>query len=399
MLAIGLMSGTSADGIDAALVELEPAERGSTGRHIELRAFVTLPYPEKVRRDVFRLFDKESSDTALLCRTNFVLGELFARAALAVAEEAGAPIEAIDFIASHGQTVWHQPGPEIVEGIQTRSTLQIAEPAVIAERTGCTVVANFRARDIAAGGQGAPLVPYGDYLLLTDPHRPRIAQNIGGIANLTYLPAGADPAQVLAFDTGPGNAIIDAAIAVQTQGHWQFDRDGQRAASGEAAMNRNLLEMLLKHEYLEQPPPKSTGRETFGASWAEGLLYRRGRDDAMIAVFTRFVVESIADAYERWLPPLTPETEVILSGGGARNPTLVRWLKERVKPAIVRLSDDFGLPTDAKEAMLFAVLGAETLRGRPGNLPSATGASRPVVLGQVIPGRGWPERFTGPARG
>jgi anhydro-N-acetylmuramic acid kinase len=198
---------------------------------------------------------------------------------------------------------------------------------------------------------------------------------------------------VLAFDTGPGNAIIDAAIFVQTQGHWHFDRDGRRAAAGAAAMNRNLLEMLLQHPYLEQPPPKSTGRETFGAQWVEGLLYRRGRDDAMVALFTRFVVESIAHAYERWLPPLTPETEIILSGGGARNPTLVSWLTERVKPAVVRRSDEFGLPIDAKEAMLFAVLGAETLRGAPANLPSATGAAWPVVLGQIVPGRGWPEWF------
>lgn len=390
MLAIGLMSGTSADGIDAALVELDLSARS---RRCELRAFVSQPYPEKVRRDVFRLFDQEASSTPLLCRTNYVLGELFAKAALAVAAEGGIAIDAVDFIASHGQTVWHQPEPQSVEGIRTRSTLQIAEPAVIAERTGCTVVANFRARDMAAGGQGAPLVPYGDFLLLTDADRPRIAQNIGGIANLTYLPPAATPEQVIAFDTGPGNAIIDVAINVQTQGHWQYDRDGVRAASGEAAMNHYLLEMLLKHEYLELPPPKSTGRELFGARWAEGLLYRRGRDDAMIAVFTRFVVESIADAYERWLPPLTPETEIILSGGGARNPTLVRWFKERVKPAVVRLSDELGLPSDAKEAMLFAVLGAETLRGRPGNLPSATGASRPVVLGQIIPGRGWPDRL------
>jgi anhydro-N-acetylmuramic acid kinase len=393
MLAIGLMSGTSADGIDAALVELDTAGGSASDRKVELRAFLTQPYPEKVRWDLFRLFDKDSGSTPLLCRTNYVLGELFARAALAVAAEAGVPIDAVDFIASHGQTIWHQPNPESVEGVKTRSTLQIGEPAIIAERTGCTVVANFRARDIAAGGQGAPLAPYGDFLLLTDPKRPRIAQNIGGIANLTYLPPAATPEQVIAFDTGPGNAIIDAAIVVQTQGHWQYDRDGRRAAAGDATMYRNLLELLLQHEYLEQPPPKSTGRELFGARWAEGLLQRRGRDDAMIAVLTRFVVESIADAYERWLPPLTPETEIILSGGGARNPTLVAWLKDRVKPAVVRFSDELGLPIDAKEAMLFAVLGAETLRGRPGNLPSATGAARPVVLGQLIPGHGWPERF------
>jgi anhydro-N-acetylmuramic acid kinase len=388
MLAIGLMSGTSADGIDAALVELE----GSGARQkVTLRAFRTVPYPEAVRNAIFTLFDPKDSSTDLLCRTNFVLGELFARAASAVAADGGVPIESVEFIASHGQTVWHQPDEESVGGVKTRSTLQIGEPAVIAERTGCTVVANFRGRDIAAGGQGAPLAPYGDYLLLTDPERPRIAQNIGGIANLTYLPPGARPEQVIAFDTGPGNAIIDAAIFVQTQGHWHFDRDGGRAASGAAAINGNYLELLLRHDYLELPPPKSTGRETFGARWVEGLMARRGRDDGFIATLTQFVVESIAQAYERWLPPLTPETEIILSGGGARNPTLVNWLTERVKPAVVRRSDEFGLPIDAKEAMLFAVLGAETLRGAPANLPSATGAARPVVLGQIVPGRGWRE--------
>jgi anhydro-N-acetylmuramic acid kinase len=388
MLAIGLMSGTSADGIDAALVELS----ASPPVRVALKAFVTVPYPETVRRDIFRLFDREASSTELLCRTNFVLGELFARAALEVTAEGGVPIEAIDFIASHGQTVWHQPELKTIAGITTRSTLQIGEPAVIAERTGCTVVANFRARDIAAGGQGAPLAPYGDYLLLTDPQRPRIAQNIGGIANLTYLPPGGKPEEVIAFDTGPGNAIIDAVITIQTQGHWKFDPDGRRAASGAGSINSNYLELLLRHEYLEQPPPKSTGRETFGERWVEGLLYRRGRDDGMVATLTRFVVESIAQAYARWLPPLTPETEIILSGGGARNPTLVAWLTERVKPATVRRSDELGLPIDAKEAMLFAVLGAETLRGAPANLPSATGASHPVVLGQIVPGRGWPPR-------
>jgi anhydro-N-acetylmuramic acid kinase len=389
MLAIGLMSGTSADGIDAALVELE----GSGARQkVTLRAFRTVPYPEAVRNAIFTLFDPKDSSTDLLCRTNFVLGELFARAASAVAADGGVPIESVEFIASHGQTVWHQPDEESVGGVKTRSTLQIGEPAVIAERTGCTVVANFRGRDIAAGGQGAPLAPYGDYLLLTDPERPRIAQNIGGIANLTYLPPGARPEQVIAFDTGPGNAIIDAAIFVQTQGHWHFDRDGGRAASGAAAINGNYLELLLRHDYLELPPPKSTGRETFGARWVEGLMARRGRDDGFIATLTQFVVESIAQAYERWLPPLTPETEIILSGGGARNPTLVNWLTERVKPAVVRRSDEFGLPIDAKEAMLFAVLGAETLRGAPANLPSATGAARPVVLGQIVPGRGWREQ-------
>jgi anhydro-N-acetylmuramic acid kinase len=395
MLAIGLMSGTSADGIDAALVELSAPTASASAAHgwrVNLRAFQTLPYPEEVRREVFTLFqDTGPGGTSRLCRAGYVLGELFAQAALAVAAVAGVPIEAIDFIASHGQTVWHQPEVERVAGIATRSTLQIGEPAVIAERTGCTVVANFRARDLAAGGQGAPLAPYGDYLLLTDPHRPRIVQNIGGIANLTYLPPGSGPEAVLAFDTGPGNALIDAAAFAMSQGHDTCDRDGRRAAA--AAVNEPLLAALLEHPYLAVPPPKSTGRELFSPALVETMRTRRGRDDSLIATLTRFTVESIALAYERWLPPLKSETEIILSGGGARNPTLVGWLTERVRPATLRLSDEFGLPIDAKEAILFALLGAETLRGRPSNLPSATGAARPVVLGQIVPGRGWLERI------
>jgi anhydro-N-acetylmuramic acid kinase len=390
MLAIGLMSGTSADGIDAALVELTPPggdETAGSGWRIALRAFLTQPYPEAVRRDLFALFDPERGTTPLLSRTSFVLGELFAQAALAVAAEGRTPIESVEFVASHGQTVWHQPDPETVDEISTRSTLQIGEPALIAERTGCTVVANFRARDIAAGGQGAPFAPFVDYLLLTHPSRPRIAQNIGGIANLTYLPPAARPDQVLAFDTGPGNASIDAAVWLETQGREDFDRDGRRATR--VAWDPRLLANLMEHPYLAQPPPKSTGREMFGMDWVAGLRRRRAGDNELIATLTRFTVESIALSYERWLPPLTAETEIVLSGGGARNPTLVAWLKERVRPAVVRLSDEFGLPCDAKEAILFAVLGAETLRGAPANLPSATGASHPVILGQIIPGRRW----------
>jgi anhydro-N-acetylmuramic acid kinase len=390
MRAIGLMSGTSADGIDAALVEIDNSHIPRLC--LSLLAFTTLPYPEPARRELFGLF--HGGETAALCRLNFVLGELFARAALAVASEAGVPIEDVDFIASHGQTVWHQPEAETVGEIATRATLQIGAAAVIAERTGCTVVSDFRARDIAAGGQGAPLAPYVDYLLLTDPERPRIAQNIGGIANLTYLPPGGRPEEVIAFDTGPGNATIDAAVFLGSGGHHRFDQDGRRAARG--TVHRNLVEYLLQHPFFDQPPPRSTGREVFGLEWVEGLKGMRGtrgRDDDLVATLTCLTVESIAQAYERWLPPLAPETEIVLSGGGARNPTLVAWLRERVRPAVVRLSDEFGLPIDAKEAMLFALLGAETLRGAPGNLPSATGAARPVVLGQIVPGRGWPERF------
>jgi anhydro-N-acetylmuramic acid kinase len=398
MLAIGLMSGTSADGIDAALVELvrSAAEAGAAGGRwrVSLRAFLSLPYPDPLRCALFALFSGDSGNTALHCRTNYVLGELFAQAALAAAQEGDVTIDAVDFIASHGQTVWHQPDAETIAGVTTRATLQLGEPAVIAERTGCTVVANFRARDIAAGGQGAPLAPYVDYLVLTDPHRTRIAQNIGGIANLTYLPPAARTDQVLAFDTGPGNAMIDAATVAVTIGQERYDQAGRRAAAGR--VNEGLLSALLAHPYFSLPPPKSTGRELFGARWVEDLAVACKRDNALIATLTRFTVESIATAYERWLPPLTEETEIVLSGGGARNDTLVRWLRERINPARLRLSDEFGLPIDAKEAILFAILGAETLRGAPANLPSATGAARPVVLGQIVPGRGWPDRFTQP---
>ncbi len=394
MLTIGLMSGTSTDGIDAALVELARREGSAPGWQVALKAFLTMPYPEVVRQELFRLFAGEAEGTARVCHMNYVVGELFARAAQAVAAEGGVPMEAVECIASHGQTIWHQAQATTVADVTTRATLQIGEPGVIAERTGCTVVANFRARDIAAGGHGAPLAPYVDYLLLADPVRPRIAQNIGGIANLTYLPPACPPEAVLAFDTGPGNAMIDAAVSLASNGEHAYDQDGRQAARG--TVQGDLLERLLRHDYFDEPPPKSTGRELFGLQWVESLKDLMGtdsRDDDLVATLTRFTVESIADAYERWLPSLTSETEIVLSGGGAHNPTLVMWLAERVRPARVRSSDEFGLPVDAKEAMLFAILGAETLRGAPGNLPGATGAARPVILGQIVPGRDWPQKF------
>lgn len=377
-LAIGLISGTSADGIDAALVAIEgepPKAR--------LLSFRTNPYPDEAREELFALFRQEAGSVARLCRLNFLLGELFAEAALAVARDAGVPMAEVGFIASHGQTVWHQPAPETVAGRAVRSTLQIGEPCVIAERTGVTVVADFRPRDMAAGGEGAPLVPYVDFLLFADPQLSRAVQNIGGIGNVTFLPAGAAPEQVIAFDTGPGNMAIDAAAARVTGGAQAQDTDGRLARAGRA--DAALLAELLADPYLHQPPPKSTGRERYGEPFVQTLSERGHRGPDLLATLTAFTAASIADAYARWLAPVAPVDEVILGGGGAHNPVLVEHLRARLAPARLRMPEEFGIPADAKEAIAFALLGHATLQGRPANLPAATGAKHAVVLGKIVP--------------
>ena len=295
-------------------------------------------------------------------------------------------LEQIAWIGSHGQTVWHIPG---------RATLQLGEPAVIAERTGASVVSNFRARDIAAGGQGAPLVAFVDALLLTHPTKTRAVQNIGGIANVTYLrPTQPSPAvrgkareKAFAFDTGPGNMLMDDAVRRMTNGAQQRDVDGAIAARGQ--VSSELFEELMEQPFLHQPPPKTTGRELFGAQfgkqvWNTGAA-RGLRDEDMVATLTMFTAFSIAQAYRVFLPALPDE--VIVSGGGARNRTLLRMLREQLEPnARVLLSDEVGIPSEAKEALAFALLAYETAHGRPSNLPAATGAKRAVVLGDVTPG-------------
>jgi anhydro-N-acetylmuramic acid kinase len=374
------MSGTSADGIDAALVAIAEAE----GRlSVALRAFLSRPYPPAVREALFAAFSDRLT-VSRICVLNAVLGELFAEAAIRVAAAAGIGPGELAFIASHGQTVWHQPDPVPVGGIAAAGSLQLGEPCVIAERTGCTVVADFRPRDLAAGGQGAPLVPAVDHRLFTHPERARAVQNVGGIGNVTYLPAGGAPEQVLAFDTGPGNALIDAAVARLTGGAQAQDTGGAWARRGRA--DPTLLAELLRHPYFDRPPPKSTGRELFGAEFLEPHWDRLARPEDLVATLTEFTAASIARSYADWLAPHGAVDEVILGGGGARNPVLVAALRRRVAPARLLSSEAVGIPADAKEAIAFALLGYETLRGRPANLPSATGASHPVVLGKVIPG-------------
>lgn len=378
MIVVGLMSGTSADGTDAALVRLE----GAPPRlQWELLAHLHRPHPPALRQAIFQAFDPRTSNAAHLCALNFSLGETFAAAALEVIQMAGFAPHQVDLIGSHGQTIWHiPPEPE-----QPGSTLQLGEAAVIAERTGIPVISNFRVRDMAAGGQGAPLVPYADWLLLSHPEKIRVAQNIGGIANLTFLPAQSSdaPEGVFAFDTGPGNMLLDDAMRRVTNGEQHYDADGNLAAQGR--VEQELLEWLLADPYFFMPPPKSTGRERFGTQFGERVWQqaqqRRLSSADLLATLTAFTAESIAQAYRKFLPSYPHE--VILSGGGARNRTLRQMLAERLAPSRLFLSEEMGIPIEAKEALAFAVLAYETWHRRPANLPAVTGARHSVLLGHL----------------
>ncbi|HIC88880.1 MAG TPA: anhydro-N-acetylmuramic acid kinase [Anaerolineae bacterium] len=380
MILIGLMSGTSADGVDAVVVEIAGAPPSLSVRQL---AFITHPWPAGLRTNILTACRPESSSVDRLCELNFQLGEAFAEAAFRAVEAAGRSMHNVDLIGSHGQTVWHAVQPDG----HVSSTLQIGEPAVIAQRTGVTTVADFRVADVAIGGQGAPLVSYVDWLLLRHPTCWRVVQNIGGIANATFLPPLCESdAEPLAFDTGPGNMLIDDAATRATEGALTYDRDGQLARAGR--VDHFWLAELLQHPYLQQPPPKTTGRELFGAQygaqlWSEGG--KRGlRAEDIVATLTAFTAASIALAYRRWLPCLPDE--VIVGGGGARNPALMELLREEVRPARLLTHEDVGMDGDAKEALAFTVLAYEAVHGRPGNLPACTGARERVVLGKIIPG-------------
>jgi anhydro-N-acetylmuramic acid kinase len=367
---VGLISGTSADGIDTALVELDGA--GETTR-VRLLEFATRPYPTPLRARVLGAKDAVASE---LVELHYEVGEEFARAALAVIEPARRRGLAVHLIGSHGQTARHHPRGRAPDG--RAATLQIGEPAVLAERTGLPVVADFRPRDVAAGGEGAPLVPLVDWLLFRAPGRTRGCLNIGGIANVTVL--GDRLEEVQAFDLGPGNMPLDALVTAWTDGAETFDRDGRRAAAGR--VDADLVRELLAHPFFAAPPPKSTGREAFGVEFVRPLLGRfAGREADLLRSLTRFVAESIADGIRRH--GRRPVDEVVVSGGGASNGLLMADLRERLAPAGVRSLAELGLDPDAKEAVAFAVLANETLFGRPGNVPGATGARGPRVLGKI----------------
>jgi anhydro-N-acetylmuramic acid kinase len=359
MRVAGIMSGTSLDGIDVAIVEIR-------GRRVETIGFTSTPYPAAVRAAILGVSNCPTH-TAAISRLNFQLGELYARAVLAAVKRYG-PVE---LIGCHGQTVFH-------EG--RSNTLQLGEPAVLAERTGVPVVANFRARDIAAGGEGAPLVPFVDYLLFRHPRRCRVALNIGGIANITVIPAGCGPEEVVAFDTGPGNMVIDALAREFSGGKLNCDRGGRIAESGN--VNRPLLDELLRDPYYRRKPPKSAGREQYGAEFVERLRQSGAPLPDLIATATVLTAATIAIAVQR--AGVGP-ADLICSGGGTHNPQIMGHLAGFLPGASISTSSDHGIDADAKEAIAFAILAHETWRRKPSNLPSATGAGRAVVLGSITP--------------
>ncbi len=385
---IGLMSGTSADGIDAALIRLREKREKDDGLSLDVLGFDTIAFPPGLRDRVMEVSDPETGRIDELGRLHFELGELFARAAASVAGSAGLSMAEVDLIGSHGQTVHHLPERTARFGVETGATLQIGDPSVIAQRTGVVTVGDFRAADVARGGQGAPLVPYVDYLLFKHPAKSRGLLNLGGIANLTVLPANPKPEEVMAFDTGPANMLIDA-VARMELGR-DMDPDGAGARRGKPS--ENLVEKVLSMRYFELPPPKSTGRELFGGHCAAALV-RAGREagltaEDLLATATEITVRSIADACRRFVEPIvTRLDEMIVSGGGAKNGFMLERLARVLSPVAVTTSDDHGLSSDAKEAVAFAILADRTVRARPGSLPGATGADRPAVLGKIcLPG-------------
>ncbi|MFO8056754.1 MAG: anhydro-N-acetylmuramic acid kinase [bacterium] len=386
MKAIGLMSGTSLDGVDAALVDIS---RTRWGVRAELLSFYTLPFSGETVRMILEASNPSTGRTDLVARLNFYLGELFAQAAHEVMRLGGVrPLE-VEHIGSHGQTIQHLPDPVKIGKTRVSATLQVGEPSVIAARTGITTVADFRPADMAAGGEGAPLVPYVDYLLFRNPKRSRFLVNIGGICNGTFLPAGAgDPEAVRASDIGPGNMVIDELVQRMTNFRESYDRDGRHAAKGK--VNHKLLSELLKTGFFAKPPPKSTGRERFGADFVDSIIEsagarnRRGFLD-LIATAVELTAESIHRHYRRFHSEETAADEVIVSGGGAKNLVLMQSLSAKFDPVPVAASDEYGVPAAAKEAMAFAILGMETLKKRPGNLTGATGAKKRAVLGKIVP--------------
>jgi len=406
MIVAGVMSGTSADGINVALVEMEmdtpnaPFKMSrSRGRELPRHAVhlfgqFEYPYPRQVRSAVLAAMNAADASVADLARLNFLLGDLYADAVLATQRRFRVKV---DLVGCHGQTLYHQGDARPFLGRKVATTWQTGEAAVIAARVGSPVVSDFRPADMAAGGKGAPLVPYLDYLWFRDERVGRIVQNIGGIANLTTIPAGAKPDDVVAFDTGPGNMVIDA-VTEQLFGK-RFDLDGKIAASGNVI--ESVVERILRRPFFRAKPPKTAGREEFGREFVREFqrMCGRAKKSDVVATATALTARSIAQAAARLVLAKSPSsgktgqkwgtrsgfTEIVLSGGGARNCTLVTMLAEQLVSMgiVVRFSDEFGLPSEAKEAVAFAVLAYETWHRRASNVPSATGAKRAVVLGKI----------------
>ncbi len=376
MLCAGLMSGTSLDGVDAALVDIGGQEKNIDVKQI---AFTTFPMPETLKIRIKQACDPVQSNVQLICELNFELGELFAAALEAVCVKAGVHPEDLQFAATHGQTIWHishkQPG--------IPSTLQIGEPAVIAYRFNIPVISNFRVMDIAAGGDGAPLVPFTEYILYSDRKQSIGLQNIGGIGNITYLDKNGTVDDVLAFDTGPGNMMIDEAMS--SLFGQPYDRNGETARQGHLC--DALFTELKSHPYFERRPPKSTGREEFGQRYTHSIIekYAEEKPEDIINTLTEFTAWSIVRSIHDYILSMGNMEKLIISGGGANNPYLIERIQTLLGTTEVCTQDDLGFSNDAKEAVAFAILGYETLHGCFSNVPRVTGASKKVVLGMITP--------------
>ena len=382
MKVLGLMSGTSADGVDAALTEI--TGRGHTLR-VTLLDFQAVPYSSHLRKTILRTAEKGTVPD--VCRLHAVLGEFFAKAALKTIAHAGLLPEEVDLIGSHGQTIHHCPQPVYEPGLgMIRSTLQIGDPSIIAERTGITTVFDFRARDLAAGGEGAPLTPYIHSLVFRHSSRSRLVINLGGIANVTLLPPGGDLARIQAFDTGPCNMLLDGLAGSLSNGKYSMDRGGKLALRGN--VNANLSKMLLAHPFIKRPPPKSTGREEFGSRYIQRIRRMAQRrnlaSEDLLATACHFIAQTIASA-NRWLSE-DPQ-EVVVGGGGVFNHALMAELKNVFQPTPVFPMEHVGSHSKAFEAEAFAVLAYQTAHGICANVPSVTGARHSVILGSLVPGK------------
>lgn len=377
---IGLMSGTSADGIDAVLTEITGYGIRTS---VQTKAFVTIPYSRDFRTYLLRIAKGDFGGSAELSQLNFYLGELSANACLAVCEKAGISPSEVDLVGSHGHTVFHHPLKEPYFGLPVSSTLQLGEASVICETMGCPVVSDFRVRDVAAGGCGAPLVPYTEYILYAEKDKTVALQNIGGIGNITCLPKNGSLEQVSAFDTGPGNMVMDALCARITNGQKNYDENGELAAGG--TVNSELLNFMMDDEYLRRLPPKTTGREMYGDDYVRKIL-QKGEQLGLplvdiLATATMFTAKCIQYSVEHFFA-VRPD-RLIVGGGGAYNPTLMKMIRSCLPNCEVLTNEDIGLDSGAKEAVAFALLANETIGGMCNNAPGATGAGHPVVMGKI----------------
>jgi anhydro-N-acetylmuramic acid kinase len=382
LLVLGLMSGTSADGIDVALARISGAPPQLNAKLLD---HTSLGFPPALRKEILRVAEQQPISAGELSQLNFRLGEAFAEAVLTACKRFRVSTRRIALIGSHGQTIFHQGPPVPYLGRPTASTLQIGEPSIIAARTGITTVGDFRPADIALHGQGAPLVPYADYLLYRHAKLGRVSLNLGGIANITVLPAGCKPSQVFAFDTGPANMLIDALVQHFTHGRQRYDKNAAIARTGRSIAA--LLNELMRDPYLKLVPPKSTGREYYGRAYSQKVLAlgrrHRAKPADLIRAVTIFTALSVVDALNRFVLPKHKIHQLIVSGGGARNPLIVAQLTAGLGKIEVLPSDELGVSSDAKEAFAFALLAYETFHQRPSNLPSATGARSPAILGKI----------------